>query len=68
MKDSLCDIEDCKELARYIETGDGKAKKNPKKRCHKHKTDSGLGRDLRVTHLANLRDDNSLLPAMKLVG
>lgn len=45
---ALCDVDDCNELARYVETGDGHAVRDPRRRCHTHKIDHGLWRDLRV--------------------
>lgn len=45
---SLCDIDDCEELARYVETGDGHAVRDPKRRCHEHHSNHGLWRDMRV--------------------
>lgn len=43
---ALCDVEGCQELARHVETGDGHAVRNPKKRCHGHHSDHGLWRDV----------------------
>lgn len=45
---ALCDIDECEELARYVETGDGHAIHNPKRRCHNHQPAGGLWRDLVV--------------------
>ena len=45
---ALCDTDGCEELARYVETGDGHAVRDPKRRCHDHKPDGGLWRDMRV--------------------
>lgn len=46
---ALCDMDGCEELARYVETGDGHAVRDPKKRCHGHHSRGGLWRDLATT-------------------
>lgn len=46
---ALCDVEDCTQLARYVETGDGHAVRDPKKRCDAHEISGGLWRDLAVS-------------------
>lgn len=43
---ALCDEGGCEELARYVETGDGEQARDPRRRCHKHKPDTGLWRDI----------------------
>lgn len=45
---ALCDKDDCEQLARYVETGDGSAVRDPDKRCHGHQSSVGLWRDLAV--------------------
>lgn len=45
---ALCDRDGCEELARYVETGDGHAVNDPKRRCHGHHSNHGLWRDLKT--------------------
>lgn len=56
---ALCDVEECGEIARFIRTGDGRAKRDPLKRCAGHQADTGLWRDL-ATVIG--RDVHSELP------
>lgn len=44
----LCGVDGCEELARYVETGDGRAVRNPKRRCHRHHNNVGLWRDMKT--------------------
>jgi len=46
---SICDVEGCDHVARYVETGDGSALRNPKIRCADHGGGSGLWRDMAAT-------------------
>lgn len=45
-EEALCDEDGCEELARYVETGDGHAVRDPDKRCARHHRGVGLWRDL----------------------
>lgn len=44
----LCDVDGCEELARYVETGDGRRVRDPDVRCHGHHSTPGLWRDMRT--------------------
>ena len=46
---SVCDVEGCDHIGRFVETGDGNALNNPKIRCVDHGGDSGLWRDMAAT-------------------
>lgn len=42
----VCGVDGCAEIARYVESGDGHAIQDPRLRCHGHKPDGGLWRDM----------------------
>lgn len=57
MKDrALCDVEECEEMARYVETGDGHRIPDPDLRCDKHAPVSGLWRDMAMKYSLILHD------------
>lgn len=56
---ALCDVDECEQLARYVETGDGHAVRDPEKRCEEHHSNHGLWRDLAwsIAREFHLEDD-----------